>query len=72
MDTKEQLLELIRELGESTVLATQLAKNIDWLAGLGYDIAKLPELDELKAAAVDLRCKIDRANFNVIANAPKY
>lgn len=72
MDTKTQLLELIRELGEATVLATQLAKNLDWLAGLGHDINKMPEPEELTAAAVDLRCKIDKANFNVINNAPKY
>lgn len=72
MDTKAKILELIRELGEATVLATQLAKNIDYLASLGNDITKVPELEDLTAAAVDIRCKIDKANFDVIANAPKY
>lgn len=72
MDTKDKILELIRELGEATVLATQLGKNLVWLASLEYDITKVPELDDLTAAAVDIRCKIDKANFDVIANAPKY
>lgn len=72
MDTKDKILELIRELGEATVLASQLAKNIDYLVSLGNDISEVPQLEELTAAAADLRCKIDKANFDIIANAPKY
>lgn len=72
MNTKVNILELIRELGEATVLATQLVKNIDYLGTLGFDITKVPQLDDLTRKAADLRCEIDKTNFDIIANAPKY
>jgi len=72
MDTKEQLLELIRELGEATVMAAHLAKNIDYLANLGNDITPGPGIEALRDQAQDLRCKIDHANFEIISDASKY
>lgn len=70
MDTKAKILELIRELGQSKELAIWLLKKIDYLASLGNDIPKVPELEDLTAAAVDIRCKIDKAYSDVIINAP--
>lgn len=69
METKAKILALIRELGFAKELAIRFLKNIDYRASSGNDIAEVPELDDLMAAAADIRCKISDANFNVISNA---